>query len=234
MNKLIIILIAVFYLASCGGDSGGGGKASEIEQSNSSISENAGPQESSGRRIDRFYSSNDCLFNISDDQIFYDAFAQFGRLYKVAFNYSDDYMVITLTDVADAPGPFMSSIAFNRDGLGLIDVLGEDVQKLSHQQLDFSGQCAELLTEGKVQTKTFFNVNKADFIPVEVSSGVFVGPNASYYPLERKTNVFSRAVFTRDGVLYSHKNYIAAGILVDDSSKLVIASSLGVTVLNLQ
>jgi len=234
MNKIILILLSVFHLASCGGDSGGVEKTSDIEKSNSFTSENAEPEESLSRIIDSSYSSDDCLFNISDDQIFYGAFAQFGRLYKVAFSYIDDYMVITLTDVADAPGPFMSSIAFNRDGLGLIDVLGEDVKKLSHQQLDFSGECAELLTEGKVQTKTFFNVNKADFIPVEVSSGLFVGPNASYYPLERKTNVFSRAVFTRNGVLYSHKNYITAGILVDGSAKLVIASSLGVTVLDLQ
>jgi len=213
MNKIILILLSVFHLASCGGDSGGVEKTSDIEKSNSFTSENAEPEESSSRIIDSSYSSDDCLFNISDDQIFYGAFAQFGRLYKVAFSYIDDYMVITLTDVADAPGPFMSSIAFNRDGLGLIDVLGEDVKKLSHQQLDFSGECAELLT---------------------VSSGLFVGPNASYYPLERKTNVFSRAVFTRNGVLYSHKNYITAGILVDGSAKLVIASSLGVTVLDLQ
>jgi len=220
MNKLIIILIAVFYLASCGGDSGSGGDQSS----------------GSGNEIKSIYSSNDCLFNAVDDDITYDAFVQFGRLYKIEFeiDFDNDTASLNLEEVLDAIGPFKNSIAFNLDGIDFIDGSGNESPRLSHQEIEFSNQCEELLTRGRTQSRTFSNVAKAESIPVEVSSGVFVGPNASYYPLERKTDLFKKAVFNIDGVLYSHKDYITAGILIDDSAKLVIASSLGVTVLNLQ
>jgi hypothetical protein len=213
MKKLLLISLVTALFACGGGESSGG--SNEIKSS---------------------YSSNDCLFNTLDDEIFYDAFVQFGRLYKIGFeiNFDDDTASLKLEEVLDAVGPFKSSIAFNKDGIDFIDDSGNELQRLSYQELEFSNQCEELLTRGRKQSRTFFNVNKADFIPVEVSSGVFVGPNASYYPLERKTELFRRAVFTRDGVLYSHKDYMTAGILTDGSAKLVIASSLGVTVLDLQ
>ena len=215
MNKSVFILFSIMALASCGG---------------------GGDSSSAGYTDKSRYSSNDCLFNTLDEEINYDAFVQFGRLYKIEFeiDFDNDTASLNLEEVLDAIGPFKNSIAFNTDGIDFIDDSGNESPRLSHQELDFSGQCSELLTRGRTQSRTFSNVAKTESIPVEVSSGVFVGSNASYYPLERKTELFRKAVFTSDGVLYSHKDYIAAGILIDDSAKLVIASSLGVTLLYLK
>ncbi len=212
----MILLIFTVAVSACGGSSDSKGNAS--------------------KDINGRYSSDDCLINIYDDEIDYEAFAQYARAYQVSFTVEDDAVTMKLLNVNDIDGPFSSIIGYNLNGerSSGIGADGRLVDNISHLEMtDFNGKCTEGSPTQSRSAK--YSRSESQEVPESVSFHIQHSEGAKYLELDGPDDYFKLNVFLADGVLYSHSNYMTAGILIDgNSASFLIVSHLGYSALSLQ